>query len=231
MMTDPETPAARSIRSFVKRGGRTTAAQAHALEELWPAYGVESGDAVLDLDGLFSRSAARVLEIGFGDGASLVARAAGEPSIDFLGVEVHPPGVGHCLRLAHAASLCNLKVIRQDAVEVLSKRLGPAALTEVVIWFPDPWPKKRHHKRRLLQPAFASLVASRLTTGGRLRFASDWRPYAEHALEVLGGHADFRNAAAHGGYVARPAERPLTKFERRGLNLGHEVFDLEFVRR
>jgi tRNA (guanine-N7-)-methyltransferase len=229
----PETPApaGRSIRSFVKRGGRTTPAQARALELLWPAFGIDSGQAPLDLMQCFPRNAPRVLEIGFGDGEALIARAQAEPHTDFLGIEVHPPGVGHCLLLAEAASLCNLKVISQDAVEVLSVRLAPLSLTEVVIWFPDPWPKKRHHKRRLLQPEFASLIASRLVTGGRLRFASDWQPYAAHALELLNSHPQFVNVDAAKGFVARPDLRALTKFERRGMRLGHEVHDLEFIRR
>ena len=230
-MTDlsPRTP--RTIRSYVKRGGRTTVAQTRALADLWPAYGVDAATKPLDLEACFGRRAARVLEIGFGDGESLVSRAAAAPDIDFLGVEVHPPGVGHCLLLAAEAGLCNLKIVSQDAVEVLSLRIAQATLTEVLVWFPDPWPKKRHHKRRIIQPEFATLVASRLVPGGRLRFATDWQPYALHALEVLNAHDAFMNAAADGGCVARPVDRPLTKFERRGLRLGHTVYDLNFIRR
>ena len=229
-MADLPSPTLRSVRSFVKRGGRTTVAQSRALTDLWPSYGVDAGAGALDLDAIYGRAAPRVLEIGFGDGESLVSRAAATPEADFLGVEVHPPGVGHCLLLAAEAALCNLRVVSQDAVEVLTLRLAPASLTEVLIWFPDPWPKKRHHKRRIVQPDFATLVATRLVPGGRLRFATDWQPYAEHALEVLNAHAAFRNLAADGGYVARPVERPLTKFERRGLRLGHSVYDLDFAR-
>ena len=225
----PESP--RTIRSFVKRGGRTTAAQERALSELWPAYGIDAGPEPVQLDHVFGRVAERVLEIGYGDGESLVSRASATPAMDFLGIEVHPPGVGHCLLLASRAGLCNLKVITQDAVEVLAQRLSPGTLTEVVVWFPDPWHKKRHHKRRILQPEFATLVASRLSSGGRLRFATDWQPYAEHALDVLRAHDAFANTAPDGGYVPRPGLRPLTKFERRGLRLGHAVYDLEFVRR
>ena len=229
-MADLPSPTLRSVRSFVKRGGRTTVAQSRALTDLWPSYGVDAGAGALDLDAIYGRAAPRVLEIGFGDGESLVSRAAATPEADFLGVEVHPPGVGHCLLLAAEAALCNLRVVSQDAVEVLTLRLAPASLTEVLIWFPDPWPKKRHHKRRIVQPDFATLVATRIVPGGRLRFATDWQPYAEHALAGLNAHAAFRNQAADGGYVARPVERPLTKFERRGLRLGHSVYDLDFAR-
>ncbi len=229
-MTDLPTPTLRSVRSFVKRGGRTTVAQTRALADLWPAYGVDTGSDPMDFDAIYGRRAPRVLEIGFGDGESLVCRAAQTPDTDFLGVEVHPPGVGHCLLLAAQAALCNMRVVRQDAVEVLTLRVAQASLDEVLIWFPDPWPKKRHHKRRIIQPKFATLVASRLVRGGRLRFATDWEPYAEHALEVLNSHAQFRNLAADARYVARPHERPLTKFERRGLRLGHAVYDLDYSR-
>ncbi len=220
----------RLVRSFVKRGGRTTAAQSKALEDLWPAFGVDSGTQTIEPDVLFGRLAPLTLEIGFGDGEALIHRAMNEPDRDFLGIEVHPPGVGHCLMLAEAQGLKNLKVMRQDAVEVLKQRLPDACLDEVLIWFPDPWHKKRHFKRRLLQEEFASLVASRLSSTGRLRFGTDWQPYAEHALQVLSEHASYRNASPDGTYVTRPSDRLLTKFERRGLRLGHGVWDLEFIR-
>lgn len=223
--------APRAIRSFVKRGGRTTVAQARALADLWPRYGIDPGATALDLDACFGRQAPRVLEIGFGDGESLVHWAERAPDRDFLGLEVHPPGVGHCLLIAAERELCNVRVLSQDAVEVLGQRLGPGSLDEVLIWFPDPWPKKRHHKRRILQPAFLTLLADRLKPAGRVRFATDWQPYAAHALETLTAHPAFANTAADGGYAPRPAERPLTKFERRGLRLGHAVYDLDFVRR
>jgi len=229
-MSDLPAPTPRTVRSFVKRGGRTTLAQSRALTQLWPSYGVDPGVGEIDLDALYGRRAPRVLEIGFGDGESLVSRAAATPEADFLGVEVHPPGVGHCLLLAADAALCNMRVVRQDAIEVLTLRVAPACLSEVLIWFPDPWPKKRHHKRRIIQPEFATLVASRLAPGGRLRFATDWQPYAEHALDVLNAHSAFRNRAPDSRFVARPTERPLTKFERRGLRLGHAVYDLDYSR-
>ena len=231
-MTDAPPPDAshRSIRSYVKRTGRMTTAQSRALEELWPRYGVEYRGEVLDFDAIFGRRAPRSFEIGFGDGDSLVALAAAEPGRDFIGVEVHTPGVGHCLLAADAAGLSNLRVLSHDAVEVLEHAVAPGALDEVLVYFADPWPKKRHHKRRIVQSAFASLVASRLAPGGRLRLATDWVPYAEWMREVLDSHPGFRNAAEAAGYVPRPRERPVTKFERRGTRLGHEVRDLEYVR-
>jgi tRNA (guanine-N7-)-methyltransferase len=221
----------RAIRSFVKRGGRITVGQQRALDELWPRYGIDAGSAPLDLDALFGRSAPRTLEIGFGDGETLVALAAAHPERDYLGLEVHTPGVGHCLLRAAAAGLANLKVARHDAVEVLEHSIALGALDEVLIYFPDPWPKKRHHKRRLVQPAFAALLATRIAPGGRLRLATDWAPYAEWMREVLDASAAFGNAAGAAGYVPRPAERPVTKFERRGTRLGHEARDLEYLRR
>jgi tRNA (guanine-N7-)-methyltransferase len=230
-MTDAPPPDAshRAIRSYVKRTGRMTTAQSRALEELWPRYGIEYRSEVLDFDAIFGRHAPRSFEIGFGDGDSLVALAAVEPGRDFIGVEVHTPGVGHCLLAADAAGLSNLRVLKHDAVEVLEHAVAPSSLDEVLVYFADPWPKKRHHKRRIVQSAFASLVASRLGPGGRLRLATDWVPYAEWMREVLDAHPDFRNAAGAAGYVPRPRERPVTKFERRGTRLGHEVRDLEYV--
>jgi tRNA (guanine-N7-)-methyltransferase len=231
---DPPAPAAaprRAVRSFVRRAGRITPGQSRALAELWPRYGVEFDGHPLDLDATFGRRALRTVEIGFGDGETLVALAAAHPERDFLGFEVHDPGVGHCLLRAAALGLTNLRVIRHDAVEVLERALAPRSLDEVLVYFPDPWPKKRHHKRRLVQPAFAALVASRLAPGGRLRLATDWVPYAEWMREVLDASPDYANAGGAAGYVGRPAERPVTKFERRGARLGHEVRDLAYLRR
>ena len=235
-MTDsapPDSPSAprRAIKSFVRRAGRITGAQTRALEELWPRYGLDYDGQPLDLDGVFGRRALRSVEIGFGDGETLVSLAAARPDRDFIGLEVHEPGVGHCLLRAAELELTNVRVLRHDAVEVLERSLAPASLDEVLVFFPDPWPKKRHHKRRIVQPAFATLVASRLVAGGRLRLATDWVAYAEWMREVLDGHADYANAAGAAGYVERPAERPITKFERRGTRLGHEVRDLAYTRR
>jgi tRNA (guanine-N7-)-methyltransferase len=234
-MTDtPPPPAAdaprRAIRSFVRRAGRITAAQSRALAEQWGRYGVDfTGDSI-DLDALFGRRAPRTVEIGFGDGESLVALAAARPDRDFLGLEVHEPGVGHCLLRAAALDLGNLRVVGHDAVEVLERGIAPETLDEVLVYFPDPWPKSRHHKRRIVQPAFAALVASRLARGGRLRLATDWVPYAEWMREVMEASSDYQSLGGPDGTVPRPAERPVTKFERRGTRLGHEVRDLAYRR-
>ena len=219
------------IRSFVRRGGRVTGAQQRALAGLWPRFGVEYGPALLDLDALFGRRGPRMLEIGFGNGDTLVELAARRPEADFIGIEVHPPGVGRCLLGVEAHALSNVRVIAHDAVEVLTHMIPDASLDEVLLYFPDPWPKKRHHKRRIVQPEFAALVARKLVAGGAWRLATDWAPYAEHMLEVLSVAPDFVNAAPAGGFVPRPDSRAETKFERRGQRLGHEVFDLEFRRR
>jgi tRNA (guanine-N7-)-methyltransferase len=219
----------RAIRSYVLRAGRITAAQKRALDELLPRYGIPYDGKPLDLDAAFGRRAPRVLEIGFGNGDTLVELAAKSPGTDFIGAEVHPPGVGHCLLAVESASLENVRVIVHDAVELLKGGLAPAALDEVLLYFPDPWPKKRHHKRRIVQPEFAALVASRLKRGGLFKLATDWEPYAAWMLEVLGASAEFRNAAPAGGCIERP-ERGATRFERRGRRLGHNVFDLEYVR-
>jgi tRNA (guanine-N7-)-methyltransferase len=218
------------IKSFVKRGGRLTPAQALAIERLWPRFGVDYTAAPLDLDALFGRHAARVVEVGFGNGDALVALAASRPEVDCLGIEVHPPGVGHCLLGVEAQGLGNVRVSRHDAMDVLTAQLPPASLDELLLYFPDPWPKKRHHKRRIVRPEWVALVASRLKPGGALRLATDWAPYAEWMLEVLDGCKLLRNASADGRFVPRPASRPLTRFERRGQRLGHEVFDLEYRR-
>ena len=176
----------RTVRSFVVRAGRITAAQQRALVELWPRFGLPAGDTVLDLGAVFGRHAPCTLEIGFGNGEHLRSRAQAEPARNFLGVEVHRPGIGHLLRAAAGADLNNLRVIDRDAVEVLQFQIAPDALDEVQILFPDPWPKKRHHKRRLIQPEFTALVATRLRIAGRLLLATDWAPYAEHMRLVLG---------------------------------------------
>lgn len=233
-MSPAETePHRREVRSFVRREGRMTPSQKRALEELWPRYGVDAptgrGHGPL-LREVFGREAPVVLEIGFGNGDHLLSRAAAEPSFNFLGVEVHRPGAGRVLNRAQAAGLANLRVACDDAVEVLRDWLPERCLAEIVVYFPDPWPKKRHHKRRLVQPAFVALAASRLRAGGRLKLATDWAAYAQHMREVLDAEPQLRNIAADGGYVPRPAERPLTRFEARGQRLGHEVFDLVYGR-
>jgi tRNA (guanine-N7-)-methyltransferase len=227
--TSPE-GAPRAIRSFVMRGGRATVAQQRALCEQWPRYGLDYTAAPLDLDALFGRVVPRTLEIGFGNGEFLASLADRQPQRDFLGIEVHPPGVGHLLHLAAHAELTNLRVSRHDAVEVVRDQLRPSSLDEVLVLFPDPWHKKRHHKRRLVNPAFASLIASRLVVGGRLHLATDWEDYARQMIEVLDAEPLLRNQAGPGGFVPRDENRAPTRFERRGERLGHAVFDLEYTR-
>ncbi len=218
----------RTVRSFVMRGGRVTDAQQKALIELWPRFGVPFSETGLDLGVLFGRSAPCTLEIGFGSGEHLAARALSEPTRNFLGAEVHRPGIGHLLRAAAAADLQNLRLIAHDAVEVLQQQIAPGALDEIQILFPDPWPKKRHHKRRLIQPEFAALAASRLRAGGWLRLATDWAPYAEHMSQVL--DACPLLALVPDSQALLFAGRTATRFERRGLRLGHPVRDLVYRR-
>lgn len=234
-MNDPQAPGAagprRRVRSFVRRAGRITGAQARALVELWPRFGVDFAFERLDVDALFGRHAPRVLEIGFGNGEALVALAAASPDRDFLGIEVHEPGVGHALLRAQTLGLTNLRVSRHDAVEVLEEQVPEESLAEAVIFFPDPWPKSRHHKRRLVQPDFATLLARKLERQGVLRLATDWQHYAQQMLEVLNSCPLLVNCSTESGYVARPASRPPTRFELRGRRLGHDVWDLAFQRR
>jgi tRNA (guanine-N7-)-methyltransferase len=218
-----------AIRSYVLRAGRITQAQRRALDELLPRWGIPWSPHILDLDSVFGRRARRVMEIGFGNGDTLVGLAAATPEADFLGVEVHPPGIGRCLLAIESRGLTNLRLIAHDAVEVLANQIPPASLDEVLLYFPDPWPKKRHHKRRIVQPAFASLVASAIRQGGRFRLATDWEPYADWMLEVLNAAPDLENAAPGGGFIERP-DRGATRFEDRGRRLGHRVFDLEWCR-
>lgn len=227
---DNAAPQRREIRSFVRREGRMTDGQKTALERLWPQYGLERPAARLDLDTVFARQAPRVFEIGFGNGDHLLSRAAAEPQHDFIGAEVHRPGVGRLLHNAEKRGLKNLRAVSDDAVEVLRDWLADGVLDEVVIYFPDPWHKKRHHKRRLIQPDFVALLVSKLRVGGRLLLATDWADYARHMLEVLNAAPGLRNEAADGGYVPRHATRPKTKFEARGERLGHEVFDLTYTK-
>jgi tRNA (guanine-N7-)-methyltransferase len=220
----------RRIRSFVRRAGRMTPAQARALQTLWSRFGIDPAADPPDLDQVFGRSAPRVLEIGFGNGEALLDMAAQQPQRDFIGIEVHEPGVGHALLGAQTRGLANLRLMRHDAVEALTQQFAPGSLDEILIFFPDPWPKKRHHKRRLIQPAFMALLAGALKPGGVLRLATDWQPYAGHMLQVLNGCERLRNCADDTGFVPRPAARPLTRFERRGLRLGHAVWDLAYTR-
>ena len=222
-------PPQRTVRSFVRRQGRMTDAQRRALETLLPRFGLDSYQGQWELDQHFGRSAPRYLEIGFGSGAALLEMAASRPQHDFLGVEVHRPGVGTVLQQVIALELDNVRVSCQDAVQVLADHVADAALDGVYLFFPDPWHKTRHHKRRIVQPPFVALVAAKLKPGGIFHLATDWAHYAEHMLQVLRGCSALRNESPHGSYSER-GDRPVTKYERRGVGLGHGVWDLRFRR-
>ena len=221
--------AARPIRSFVLRAGRMGPGQQRALDELGPRFVLPYRPEPLDLAATFGRDVPTVLEIGFGMGDATAQIAAALPGTDFIGIEVHAPGVGALLKRIGEMGLSNLRLIQHDAVEVLDHMIAPASLAGVHIYFPDPWHKKRHHKRRLIQPGWVRQLSTRLSPGGYLHCATDWLPYAEQMLEVLGGEPGLVNSAET--YAPRPAWRPLTKFEQRGLKLGHGVWDLLFTRR
>ena len=228
-MTAPSpSPHHRPVRSFVLRAGRSGSGQARALAELGPRFVLPFTPTLPEWDAVFGRSAPRVLEIGFGMGAATAAMAQAQPEFDFIGVEVHPPGVGALLQRIEAMQLTNLRIIQHDAVPVLEQMFAPGSQHAIRIFFPDPWPKKRHHKRRLIQPAFVAALVSRLQPGGTLHCATDWQPYAQQMLEVLGAEPLLRNTAED--FAPRPDWRPLTKFEQRGLKLGHGVWDLIFTR-
>ena len=230
MENQPEQPQHRPIRSFVLRQGRLTPAQQRALDEMMPRYGVPYAPQSLDLDSLFGRGdSAKIIEIGFGMGETTAAIAHAQPERDFLGIEVHSPGVGSLLKNIQGLGLQNVRVVQHDAVEVLHHMIADHSLDGVHIFFPDPWHKKRHHKRRLIQAGFVELLAGKLKPGGYLHVATDWQEYAEWILEVLRAEARLENTAAD--YAPRPAYRPLTKFEQRGLRLGHGVWDLVFRRK
>ena len=230
MENQSEQPKHRPIRSFVLRQGRLTAAQQRALDEGMPRFGVPYAPQPLDLAALFGRAdSPKIVEIGFGMGETTAAIAQAQPERDFLGIEVHTPGVGSLLKQVLALDLQNLRIVQHDAVEVLRHMIPDASLDGVHIFFPDPWHKKRHHKRRLVQAAFVGLLAQKLKPGGYLHMATDWQEYAEWALEVLRAEPELENTAQD--YAVRPDYRPLTKFERRGLRLGHGVWDLVFRRK
>lgn len=222
----------RPVRSFVLRQGRMTAAQERAWDALWPRYGIDwQAGTLLDLPGLFGNPSPVVLEIGFGNGDSLAEMVAAQPALNWLGVEVHGPGVGHLLLEVERRGLANLRVIRHDAVELLAQGLGAGVLERVQLYFPDPWPKTRHHKRRILSPAFVMLLGRVIRPGGTFHAATDWAPYAEQMLQVLEAPGSpFVNTAGPGRYAERSIQRPQTRFERRGERLGHAVRDLVFRR-
>ena len=222
-------PGPRRIRSYVRRAGRLTRAQARALQTLWPAFGLDTGSEPLDLTNAFGRDAPRILEIGFGDGACLAELAARHADRDYLGIEVHEPGIGHLLLALEKNRTGNVRIIARDATEVLPL-IPPQGLHGVHLFFPDPWPKKRHHKRRIVQPAFLDAVGRVVAPGGYLHMATDWEPYAEHMLAVGNAAPGWTNTSPEAGFVGRPDTRPETKFERRGQRLGHTVRDLVFRR-
>lgn len=228
-----ESPPHRAVRSFVLREGRLTVAQERAFAELWPTHGLDWVPGTeIDFAQLFGNTRPVVLEIGFGNGDSLAEMAARDPGRNWLGIEVHRPGVGHLLLEIERAAIQNLKVIRHDAVEVLTLGIPQASLDAVQLFFPDPWPKKRHHKRRILSPDLIALLAKRIRPGGIFHAATDWEHYARQMLQTLEEASDrFLNTAGPGCFAPRPAHRPLTKFEQRGERLGHAVRDLVFVRR
>ncbi len=217
----------RTIKSYVLRQGRLTRGQQQALDQLWPVYGIDFKPELLDLDHQFKRNAPLILEIGFGNGASLLQQAISNPTNNYLGIEVHRPGVGHLLHLANAAGISNLRIINHDAVEVLQQQIPLNSLDCVQLFFPDPWHKKRHQKRRIVNAEFVQLVWQRLKPGGLIRLATDWQNYAEHMLAVMGQADGFSNTASLGNF-AQNTGRPLTKFEHRGRRLGHGVWDLVF---
>lgn len=228
--SDPPAPAGhRGIRSFVRRTGRLTASQRKALDELWPDFGLPATGGLLDIAGIFGRDAPTVLEIGFGNGDSLTQQAAGQPEANFVGIEVHEPGVGHCLIRIREFGLRNLRLLCDDAVEVLDRRVPPHSIDRINLYFPDPWPKKRHHKRRLVQPKFLALCARALRPGGTLHIATDWANYAEHIDDVLSADAAFRRRESRIHDGDAPLDRPRTKFEQRGLRHGHRIHDWIFV--
>lgn len=218
----------RAIRSFVLRAGRMGTGQSKALEELGPRFVLPYSGSPMDWPAAFGRQAPRILEIGFGMGGATAEIARNHPENDYLGVEVHTPGVGALLKRIGEEHLANLRIVQHDAVEVLRHMLAEADLDGIHVFFPDPWHKKRHHKRRLIQPAFAELLASRLKPGGYLHLATDWEDYARQMLDVLSANPRLRNTAE--AFAPRPEYRPLTKFEQRGLRLGHGVWDLVFAR-
>lgn len=225
-----ETGAKRRVRSYVLRAGRLTEGQKRALQTLWPVYGLAEGDEVIEFSNLFGNSHPVILEIGFGNGNATWQMASAHPEENYLAVEVHRPGVGHLLLNLEEHVIDNVRIACQDAVELLHQRIPDSSLAGVRIYFPDPWPKKRHHKRRIIQASFIELLAEKMQPGGNLHLATDWEPYAEHMLEVLNKSPVFENCSPENGSVPKPDWRPATKYEKRGERLGHGVYDLVFRR-
>ncbi len=220
----------RRVRSFVRRTGRLTEGQQRALDELWPRFGLMPEGEVLVLDEVFGRSAPKILEIGFGMGDALAAMALSQPENDYLGIEVHRPGVGRLLAMLGEQGSDNVRLFCHDAVEVLNQRIANESLDRVLIFFPDPWHKRRHNKRRLIQAGFVALLRTKLKPAGVLHMATDWEEYAEQMMRELSEAEGFRNLEGEGNYAPRPDYRPITKFEKRGQRLGHGIWDLLFER-
>ena len=218
----------RRIRSFVKREGRLTEGQERALTELFPRYGLELQDTPINLTDVFHRSAPTILEIGFGNGSSLAEMAEKNPEQDYVGIEVHRPGVGNLLLQIEKLDLNNLRVMSEDAVDVLKKMIADESLDAVYLFFADPWHKTRHHKRRIVQEEFVQLLRKKLKVNGVFHMATDWEPYAKHMMRVMNATEGYENTAGKDQYLPRPEYRPLTKFEQRGQRLGHGVWDLIF---
>ncbi|MBI2790662.1 MAG: tRNA (guanosine(46)-N7)-methyltransferase TrmB [Gammaproteobacteria bacterium] len=222
----------RPIRSYVLRAGRMTPAQQQALSQNWPVYGLDMplSPQMVDWQQVFGRTSRRILEIGFGMGDSLIAQAKAHPEIDFIGIEVHPPGIGKVMANAKIYQLTNLKIFAFDAVQVLDWCIPDESIDKVLLLFPDPWPKKKHHKRRILQPSFATKIAQKLKKGGQFHLATDWQDYADQMLAVLDALPDFENFFGKGHFAPSTFERILTKFEKRGQKLGHQIWDLVYTR-
>lgn len=220
----------RRIKSFVLRQGRLSQAQQAAIDRQWPLYGLEMEDDLLDLTALFGRKAPTVVEIGFGMGASLAAMAEDNSDKNYIGIEVHRPGVGALLKLIEEKNLTNIRVFNEDAIEVLQRRIPNESLSEVYLFFPDPWHKTKHKKRRILQAEFAQNIAQHLKLGGHFHMATDWEDYAQHMMRVMSEQTNYENSSGAGQFTPRPDYRPLTKFEKRGHRLGHGVWDLIFTR-
>lgn len=220
----------REIKSYVMRAGRMTPGQERGLEQGLPRYGLRLEEGVLQPQKVFGRQAPLTLEIGFGMGQSLLQMAKEAPEQDFIGVEVHRPGVGALLSGMLTDAVDNVRIYSCDAIEVLNQCIADESLDRLLLFFPDPWHKSRHHKRRIVQPAFAALVHKKLKQGGVLHMATDWEPYAEHMLEIMNAAPGYKNLSADNTWVPRPTERPVTKFEQRGERLGHGVWDLKFIK-
>ena len=220
----------RTIRSFVRREGRITNSQKQALKSLMPVFGLHHGTSKFNFSKIFGREANTILEIGFGMGDSLIKQAQENPQTNFLGIDVHRPGIGHFLNEINRLEMQNVRVVCHDAIDVLQNCIKDNSLFALQIFFPDPWPKRRHHKRRLINKEFVDIVARKLKPNGKLFIATDWEHYGTQTLDILNGNELLKNIAADGQYCSRPAFRPLTKFERRGKNLGHTVYDLIFIK-